>query len=241
MRRRRGSLRTPAFGLLLLRGSVGFVALTCFYYAVVQLPLAEATVIHFTNPVFTAVLAVPLLREPLRPSEALLALAGLVGVVLVARPSLLFGLASPLPPLGVASALAASLLAALAYILIRLLRDIDADLIVFYFAAVSVALSLPFVAAAPVLPCGRDWLLLLGIGLATWGGQMGLTLGLKRERAGKATSVGYLQIVFATIWGALVFGELPGTLTLLGAGVIVGSTLLLGRTRHPDQKGPPPT
>lgn len=239
LRRRGGSLRTGALGLLVLRSLVGFAALTCFYFAVVRLPLAEATVIHFTNPVFTALLAVPLLGERLRRREWLLALAGLGGVVLVAQPSFLFGRASPLDSLGVAAALAASVLAALAYVLIRRMRGVDADVIVFFFAAVSVVLALPFTVAHAVIPHGGEWLVLLGIGLATWGGQMGLTLGLQQERAGRATSVGYLQIVFATGWGILVFGDTPEPLAILGAAIIVSATLLLARAR-PREGEPPP-
>lgn len=240
LRRRHGSLQTPALGLLALRSVVGFAALTCFYFAVVRLPLAEATVIHFTNPVFTALLAVPLLQERLQQRECWLALAGLGGVVLVAQPSFLFARPSPLDPTGVAAALAASVLAALAYILIRLMRHVDADVIVFYFAAISVVLALPFTVANAVIPRGWEWLLLLGIGLATWGGQMGLTLGLQQERAGRATSVGYLQIVFATAWGILVFGDTPNLATVLGAAIIVSATLLLGRGRAADADVPAP-
>ncbi len=231
LRRRRRSLRTPALGLLLLRGTVGFAALTCFYFAVVHLPLAEATVIHFTNPVFTALVAVPVLKERLRPVEGALALAGLAGVVLVTQPAVLFGRPSPLDPLAVASAVVASVLAAVAYVLVRLMRELDANLIVFYFAALSVVLALPFTAVSPVMPRGWDWLLLLGVGIATWFGQITLTLGLQHEEAGRAMTAGYLQIVFATLWGALFFAQIPGPTTLAGAAVIVLSTLLIARLR----------
>lgn len=231
LRRRGRSLRTPALGLLLLRGTVGFAALTCFYFAVIHLPLAEATVIHFTNPVFTALVAVPVLKERLRPTEAVLALAGLAGVVLVTQPAVLFGRPSPLDPVAVASAVVASVLAAVAYVLVRLMRELDASLIVFYFAALSVVLALPFTAASAVLPRGWEWLLLLGVGIATWFGQITLTLGLQHEEAGRAMTAGYLQIVFATLWGAVFFAQIPSSTTLVGAAVIVLSTLLIARRR----------
>lgn len=231
LRRRGRSLRTPALGLLLLRGTVGFAALTCFYFAVIHLPLAEATVIHFTNPVFTALVAVPVLKERLRPTEAVLALAGLAGVVLVTQPAVLFGRPSPLDPVAVTSAVVASVLAAVAYVLVRLMRELDASLIVFYFAALSVVLALPFTAASAVLPRGWEWLLLLGVGIATWFGQITLTLGLQHEEAGRAMTAGYLQIVFATLWGAVFFAQIPSSTTLVGAAVIVLSTLLIARRR----------
>ena len=85
--------------LLLLRGLLGYGALSCFLWAVVRLPLADTTVIHFTNPVFTALLAALFLGELLRGGEAILALLALSGVVIIARPEFLFGHTSGLDPL----------------------------------------------------------------------------------------------------------------------------------------------
>ena len=62
-----------------------------------------------------------------------------------------------------AAVLAASVLAALVYVLIRRMRGVDADVIVFFFAAVSVVLALPFIAAHAVIPHGGEWLVLLGM------------------------------------------------------------------------------
>jgi drug/metabolite transporter (DMT)-like permease len=87
-----------------------------------------------------------------------------------------------------------------------------------------------------VTPHGAEWAVLAGVGISTFFGQLFLTLGLQRERAGRATTAGYLQVVFATLWGALVFGQVPGPVTLLGAAIIVGCTLLLARLRE----APPP-
>ena len=81
------------------------------------------------------------------------------------------------------------------------------------------------------MPRGVEWLLLLGVGLATQIGQIFLTLALKKERAGPALSVGYLQIGFAGIWGFLLFHDLPDRWSVVGTGVIVLSILLLGRLR----------
>jgi drug/metabolite transporter (DMT)-like permease len=53
------------------------------------------------------------------------------------------------------------------------------------------------------------------------------TRGLQLERAARATATGYLQIVFAGLWGAAFLGERPSGWTILGAGLIVGSTLLM--------------
>lgn len=233
LRRRRVPVAGPGTGMLLLRGVVGFAALSCFYYSVVHLPLAEATVIHFTNPVFTALIAAGFLGERLRPRELALAVVGLVGVVIMVRPVGPLSAGAPdLPVVAVGSSLTAALLSAVAYTLVRHLRHHDAMLVVFSFAGLSSLAALPLMLPSFVWPRGAEWLVLLAVGLSTFGGQVFLTLGLQRERAGRATTVGYLQIVFATLWGALVFGQRPGLSTAVGAAVIVASTLLLARVRR---------
>lgn len=218
--------------VLVLRGLLGFAALSCFYYALVHLPLADATVLQYTNPVWTALLAGWLLGERIRPREAGLVLASLLGVVLIARPSFIFGGAPRLDMLAVAVALVGSMFSASAYVTVRKLGRTEHPLvIVFYFTLVTVPASIPGVIAESVWPTAFEWAVLLGTGAAAQAGQVYLTRGLQLEPAGRATAVGYLQIVFAAAWGALVFGELPDGWTLAGALVILGSTLALVRAQ----------
>jgi drug/metabolite transporter (DMT)-like permease len=239
---RRGvALRGADTRSLLLRGTVGFVALGCFYYAVVHIPLAEATVIHFTNPLFTTLIAAVFLGERARPRELALTAVGLLGVAVMVRPAGLLGMgAAPLPALPVAASIAAAALAAVAYTLVRHLRRHDHMLIVFYFAGLTSLAAFPLMLPAFVWPRGNEWLLLLAVGLTTLFGQIFLTLGLQRERAGRATAIGYVQIVFASLWGALFFGDLPRPATLVGAAVIVASTVMLARLRHAPPTLPAP-
>jgi drug/metabolite transporter (DMT)-like permease len=218
--------------ILILRGVLGFSALSCFYFAVVRLPLADATVIHFTNPVFTAVAAALILREHMGLWEGVLVLSSLGGVIMVARPAFLFGQANMLDPVAVGVGLTGAVLAAGAYVAVRRLRGESANLVIFYFAAVSTLLALPGVILNPVLPSPAMWLVLAGVGLATHLGQVFVTHGFRLERAGRASAIGYLQIVFAAGWGWLLFREAPDLWMWAGAGVIVASTLALVRL-HP--------
>lgn len=219
--------------LLLLRGVLGFLSLTCFYYAVVHLPLADATVIQYTNPVFTALIAALLLGEALRGREVMLTLGSLAGVVLVTRPSFLFGgEGAGLAPMGVAAALAGAVFSASAYVTVRRLRNEEPMVVVLWFGWVSLLLGLPLLALGdPRLPRGWEWVLLLGVGVSTHLGQVFLTRGLMLEPAGRATAVGYLQILFAAAWGILLFGEGIDPATGIGAVVVVGCTWLLARSR----------
>lgn len=227
---RRRDVRGREPRLLLLRGILGFAALSCFFFAVVHLPLAEATVIQYTNPVFTALLAAAVLSETLRPRELALAATSLVGVVLVARPGFLFGAGTSLPLPAVLIALGGAIFSAGAYVTVRRLRREHASVIVFWFAAISTLASLPLALTVWVDPTPREWAVLLGVGVSTHLGQESVTRGLQRERAGRAMTVGYLQIVFAAVWGGMVFGDIPGAWSFLGGAVIVASTFALGRT-----------
>lgn len=220
-------------GFLFVRGLLGYAALSCFLWAVVRLPLAETTVIHFTNPVFTALLAAAFLGEILRRGDLFLALVALSGVLVVARPGFLFGDISGLDPVPVSIALAGAILSAGAYVTARYLTRSNHHLvIVLAFAVVSALGSLPAAIPAFVWPRGPEWAYLLGVGVATQAGQVFVTRALEVEKAGRVMAVGYLQIVFAAGWGALVFRETPDLWTALGACIIIAATFLMARS-HP--------
>lgn len=219
--------------LLVFRGVLGYGALTCFFWAVMHLPLADTTTIHFTNPVFGALLAALILGEVLRKWEVILVLLSLGGVIMVARPGFLFGGEESLPTLAVGVALMGAVLSACAYVTARrLTRTNDPLIIVFYFALITVVASLPFNLVSFTPPGGREWALLVGTGVATLGGQVFLTRALQLEKAVRVMAVGYLQIVFAALLGMAFFSEMPDGWSVAGAGVIIGSTFLMGRI-HP--------
>jgi drug/metabolite transporter (DMT)-like permease len=130
-------------------------------------------------------------------------------------------------------ALTGAILSAAAYVTARRLTRTNHPLvIVLAFAVVTLAGSLPASLPVFVLPRGVEWGYLLGVGLATQAGQVYVTRALQLEKAGRAMAVGYLQIVFAAIWGLLAFGETPDRWTGLGALVIIVSTFLMARS-HP--------
>ncbi len=217
--------------LLLLRGLLGFLGVNCLYYALIHLPLAEATVIVFTNPVFTALIAAWILAEWIGTREVGLILLSLAGVTLVAQPAALFGgIGTGLDPLGVAAGLACAIFSASAWVTVRKLgRTEPVMVIVFYFALVATVGSIPLVVINSIFPTALEWVLLLFVGITTHFGQLNLTTGLRLERAGRAASMTYLQIVFAALWGLLFFKEVPTIFSIAGAMLIVGSTFVLGR------------
>lgn len=224
--------------LLVARGVVGYASLSAVYYAYIHLPLAEATVLQYLSPVFTALIAAVWLKERLAPLDLTLAAVSLGGVVFVAQPRFLFGgLGEPLPLLAVLVALSAAVFSAIAYNMTRKLRETeDPMVIVFWFAAISVVLALPFGFVGALWPTPFEWLVLLGVGVTTQLAQVCLTKGLHAETAGRATAISYVQIVFAAIWGALFLGVYPNAGTVVGAGIILACALLLVRRVAKDRE-----
>jgi len=221
--------------LVLLRALFGFIALSCYFYSIIHLPLADATVIYFVNPVITALAAAVLLHEHMGWKEVSLVLLSLLGVVAVARPSFLFGSTRALDATAVGLGLVSAFFAACSYVTIRRIRKDPPLLVVFYFSSVTVLLCLPIVADGWVGLEALDVLLVVGIGVATHVGQLCITWAFRLERAGAVSAIGYLQIVFAAGWGWLLFAEVPDGWTWLGAGVIVGATLGVTRLHPPAE------
>ena len=220
--------------LLIARGACGFVGLSCYFYSITHLPLADATVIQFCNPMLTALLAAIVLKEKLRRIDVVATASSVAGVLLVAQPTFIFGSAASLDPFAVTIAIVGALFSAFAYVIIRRLGETEHHIvIVFYFPLVTGPLCVPLLAAEGlVMPQGIEWLWLLGIGVAAQMGQIYMTKGFKLEQAGRASAVTYLQIVLAFAWGVLLFGEYPNTWSIVGAALVVLSVLSVAKRKY---------
>ena len=230
--------------LLIMRGVFGFIALSFFFYAVTVLPLADATVIQYTNPVFVALFAAIFLKERISPIQIVGLVGCLVGVACIAQPSFLFGgdEVARLDPLAVGLALTGAILAGGSYTVVRALSGREhAMVVVFYFPLIATPLAIP--TAWPVLsmPDAWGWACLITVGVSTQIAQVFMTKGLHLEKAGPATSVTYLQIVFAFLWGMLLFGETPTLLSGVGTLLVVGSSIVAAMAdKKSTRRAPPP-
>lgn len=212
----------PSWPLLALRGLFGTLALYALFAAYAWLPLASVTVIQFLNPALTALLAWWCLGE--RPSRriGLALLLGWLGVLVLLGP----GTPSSLPLPGVLLAALGALLAALAYVSVRALAHHQPGLvIVYWFPLVGLILSLPLALRHPVRPTPLELLALLGVGLFTQVGQLGLTRGLIGLPAAQATALTYGQVPLAALWGWLFFAETPSGSALVAALLVLASIL----------------
>ncbi|MBS7326066.1 MAG: DMT family transporter [Thiopseudomonas sp.] len=219
--------RTQRLRTHLARTGYGLAAMYCFFYAIAHLPLADAMLFTYSAPVFTPVLAWLWLKESLTRRMLALSLLGLAGVVLVAKPS--DALFSWLSLVG----LAASLLAASAFVSIRQMSDTEpAFRMVFYFALFSTLFSaLPLSWAWQPLSPSQLWLL-LGAGLLAALAQISMSRAYSMAPPGLIGPVAYLAIVFAGLIAWVLWQETPDTSSMIGAGLIFASSLLsvLGKT-----------
>ena len=220
-------------GVLVLRGLFGFGAMICFYLALTKLPLADTTAIFFSNPVLTALFAALFLGERLGIREVGGALLSFAGICLIAQPTFLFETGGgSLNLIYVGVTILGAVFAAAGYATVRALRTTEhPTVVVFYLPLVATIGSIPTIGLVDMRwPTPYEWLLLVG-GVAVTG-QLALVLlteGLNRVRAGRGMPITYLQIVFAAVWGIVFFGEVPDLLTIVGAVLVVGGTLVVAR------------
>ncbi len=222
----------PVFGqrkaLLFMRGFVGSVTLVCVYYAITHLPLAEATVLQYLYPVFTAILALFFLKEHIHWQLIVSISLSFVGLLFVVRPAILFGeLAQELSSLAVFAGILGAIGSSIAYVLVRKLSQVeDSSVIIFYFPLIALPFSVILLGDDFVVPDTYACFLLICVGIFTQVGQVGLTKAMQTETAGRATAFSYFQVVFAAFFGWLFFQEIPDMWFALGAFLILIGVLI---------------
>lgn len=213
--------------LLLARGMVGTMALMCVYYSVTTLPLAEATILQYVHPVFTAILAVLFLKETLQKSTLICILLCLSGLFLIVKPEIDGDVTTNLPLFSVLMALLGAFGSSIAYVIVRKLSQTeDSSVIIFYFPLVALPVSLILMGDSFVKPDLYLTCILVLIGVFTQVGQFGLTKAMQTQAAGRASAYSYVQIIFSALIGAFFFNELPSLWTYLGGALIVSGALI---------------
>lgn len=225
--------------LLLSRGMVGFAALFGEFYAIIHLPLADATAIIFTHPAMVALLAWALLGERLGKGGMIAVAASLTGVAVVCRPGFLFGgSGAELDPLAVSVALVGILFTSAAILIVRTLAKTEHPAVVMAYPPMILAFVSPLFSSGWVMPIGMEWLYVAGICAAMNGGQYYMTRGYAIESAARISGITCLEIVFAVFWGVACLGEIPDGWTIAGGALIVSGTILLGRDGAQEEPEP---
>lgn len=225
------SVATRRLSAHIWRTVVGLISMACLFSAVMILPLAEATTLQFTVPIFATILGALVLREPTGWHRWGAVVFGFVGILIVTRPG-----SGHVPLLGVAAGLTAGLLTAIVSILPRQLGRTEASLTtVFWFSLLSLAPLAPFYALDLRAHSMTVWLTLGAVGIFGGMGQITLTAALRLAPVSVVVPMDYSSIIWATLYGWLLFGTIPGTSTWVGAPVVIASGLYIvwrERVRH---------
>ena len=223
------SLRTRRVGAHVGRMALGIVAMGLNFLAMIMLPLAEATAIGFTVPIFSTVLAALMLGEATGKWRWSAVGAGFVGVLLIVRPG-----GGDVPLDGASVALVAAVLTACVTIVIRRLGATEkASTTVFWFAASSlVPLGMLMLAGFGGAHDTATWAVLAGLALAGGLAQLTLTGALRLAPVALVMPMDYTSLLWATLLGFWIFGELPTQWVWAGAPVIIASGLVIVWREH---------
>ena len=211
-----GSLRAERPGLQLLRTACALVAMLFGFTAVIHMPLAEATAIFFAKSFFVTIFAVVFLSETVGVYRWSALLVGFVGVMIMLQPGTdnfsIYGLYSLVGAAGAAAVM----------ILLRLLSRYDsADTIMTYGS-----LGVGVIMIAPgiyfwIQPTLTEWGLLVAVAVVSYYGQKCNIFAYKHGEASLLASLDYVRLLWATLFGYLVFDQFPGLPTWIGAGIVI--------------------
>jgi drug/metabolite transporter (DMT)-like permease len=222
-RKKRGPLLGGNKKLLVLRGALGAAAINLWFFALSEIPVADATLLWLVAPVFVLPIARLWLKERVSRLQAIMTPVVLAGVVLVLKPG--FAMIN----VGGLAALGCAVFSAGSHVTIRRLAGEDAHTVVLYFSAFATASAAPLMLPGFVWPSGAVLWVLLAIGVLSVGAQLLMTLAYHYDSAGRGVMITYTGVVFAGIWDFVFFSHLPGWMTVAGAVLIVGALLGLRR------------
>ncbi|NVK33090.1 MAG: DMT family transporter [Rhodobacteraceae bacterium] len=217
------TLKTQKPKLQIARIVLATAAMVCGFTAVIELPLAEATTISFSKTLFVTVLAIVFLHETVGIHRWIATLIGFVGVLIMMKPEGA-GFVDIYALLAFVSAGAA----ACVMIILRILTRYDEPRTILTYQAFFVGL----IFAGPayyvwVTPTPFEWVLLIALGIVSWAAQ---SCNIRAFRAGEPTAIAsldYTKLLYATIFGAVLFNEWPSIDTLIGASLIILAALYI--------------
>jgi drug/metabolite transporter (DMT)-like permease len=210
----------------------GWAGVTLMFAAVATIPLVEATAISFLNPIVAMALAVPLLGERVGPIRWMAAAIAVAGALLLLRPG--GGVIAP----GALLALGAALALGTEVLFIKRLTRTETTLAILAFSnGIGLVISSGTAATVWQAPSPGQWGAMAGLGLAMAAAQLCFASSLARAEASFVTPFGYLTLVFAGLYDAVLFGIVPDAVGWAGAGMIVAGAALLawreGRAARP--------
>ena len=234
----RATFRTTRFPLHCLRVVFGLVGMTCFFSALSMMPIAEATALSFTAPLFATLGAALILRETVGFQRWAAILVGFAGTLVILRP----GIETLTMP--AVLALAGSACIAVSMVIIKSLSATDSPITITLYLGIMITpaslVPASFVWTAPPL---ASWPWIVALGLFATVAHLTLVRAFATADASAILPFDFSRLVFTALIGFLAFNERPDTWTWVGAAVIFAATLYTAHreaTTKPAPPGPPP-
>jgi drug/metabolite transporter (DMT)-like permease len=204
------------------RTAMGTTSMVLGFYAVSMLPLADATALAFSQPLFSVVLAALVLREKVRWRRWSATIVGFVGVLVMVRPG-----SGSLQP-GAAVALLNALASATSILLVRRLSDSEKPLMILTQFAIFSTLLL----AGPAIwfwkwPSAWGWALAIGVSISATIGQYFWVQAFAVGEMSAVAPFDYLRLPFAVFVGWMIWSEMPVIWTYVGAAIVIASALYI--------------
>lgn len=204
------------------RTTMGTISMVLGFYAVSMLPLADATAIAFSQPLFSVILAAVVLRETVRWRRWTATIVGFAGVLIMVRPG-----SGSLQP-GAIVALANAFTVGLSILLVRRLSDSESPLMILTQFAIFSTLLL----AGPAIwvwrwPSAWGWVLAVGVSISATLGQYFWVQAFKSGEMSAVAPFDYLRLPFAVFTGWLIWGQMPSIWTYVGAAIVIASALYI--------------
>jgi drug/metabolite transporter (DMT)-like permease len=217
-------LRTASIRKYSLRGLASITAMLCWFYGLATMPIAEATALSFTAPIFTSIAAIFFLGERMGTRRWAAIVIGFAGAMIILRPGVSALNLSALVVLGGSAAVACSV------IMVKILsRTEPSSLIVAYMGIYLVPMSLVPALFVWTPPSLNDWFWLILIGVVATIGQLGMTSAYAATEATVVLPFDYARLPSAALIGYLAFNEAPDSWTWIGATVIAASAIYIAR------------
>tara|TARA_R110002049_G_scaffold10127_6_gene50579 strand:- start:49415 stop:50332 length:918 start_codon:yes stop_codon:yes gene_type:complete len=222
----RSLVATPVSGrqwrLFGLRGLLHAVGVILWFYAMTRLPIAEVTAMNYLAPIYVTVGAAIFLGERLAARRIVAVCLGLAGAAIILRPG--FREVSS----GHLAMLVAAVVFAGSYLLAKLLADEARPAMVVAMLSIFVTLGLaPFALPVWIAPTGYELLILAAVAFFATAGHFTMTLAFAAAPVTVTQPVTFLQLVWATLLGLVVFGEPVDIWVVLGGAVILGSVTFI--------------
>lgn len=221
-------LRTTRMKSHAVRSAMGMAGMLANFGATILLPLAVATILGFTTPLFAVLLSALVLKEHIGPWRWLAVALGFVGVLVIARPG-----AMTIAPLGALVGLASGLMVAIVSIQLRDMGRTETPLsVVFYFSVFGTVLMLPVLPFFYMPHTPFQWMVILGMGAVGTLAQVLLTAALRYGPVSSVVVMDYSALIWTTFYGWLVFRQLPPDSTWWGAPLVVAAGLVITWREH---------